>query len=318
VVGVPFGATRDHDLTPPVDGAPPATMQAYGEKPGGADTTAEFIVHELLPWIDAHYPTLPVRLLAGHSLGGLFALRTAALRPDVFRIVIAMSPSLWWNSGADAKELAAHIAADRVHNRSIFVSSGGLEPNIDKPTTAFAALLTSLAPGAAVTPLAFTHRRYEHDGHSMTPLPSLVEGLRWAFAPLAVPADSVFASLSAGPPKDSATVRTAVRSLEVRFRENAIAIGLPDAPFPEYALNLMGYYCTQAKLLTLANRFFAENSRRYPKSSNAYESLAEGLLAVGDTAGAVTAFHEAVAASTRDDDINAIASHAILASLHQD
>jgi len=95
-------------------------------------------------------------------------------------------------------------------------------------------------------------------------------------------------------------------------------LGVPDAPFPEDALNLVGYYCSQTKLLTLANRFFAENSRRYPTSSNAHESLAEGLLAVGDTTGAVAAFRRALAVSTRDDDINRIASHAMLHQLHQD
>jgi len=46
--------------------------------------------------------------------------------------------------------------------------------------------------------------------------------------------------------------------------------------------------------------------------------LAEGLLAVNDTSGAVAAFHRALALSTRGDDINAILSHAILRRLHQE
>ncbi len=315
VIGVPFGAGRDNELTPAARGTIPPPLQSLGETPGGAELTLRFIADELLPWADAHYPTLPVRLLAGHSLGGLFALYAVAMRPDVFRVTIAMSPSLWWNDGTIGAELASRIATDTVHLRAIFVSSGGLEPHIDQPATRFAALLTPLASGPLAAQISFAHRRYERGTHPMTPLPSLIDGLSWVYAPLFVPADSVLASLLAGAPKDSAVVVATVRTLEARYRSSAIALGVPDAPFPEYALNLMGYYCTQAKLLTLANRFFEENSRRYPTSSNAYESLAEGLLAVGDTSAAVKAFHQALRASTRGDDINAIASNAILRTL---
>jgi enterochelin esterase-like enzyme len=312
VIGVPFGAARDAELTPPVHGSVPPYMQALGETPGQAEATTRFVVDELLPWADAHYPTSPVRLLAGHSLGGLLSLYAAAMRPGVFRVVIAMSPSLWWDNGTIGAELAPRLAADTTHLHSLFLTSGGLEGGLDQATTQFTALLRSLVPDSSAARFAFTHQRYERSDHSMTPLASLIDGLQWAYAPLRVPIDSVFGALMAGGPKDSTTVLAAQHALEAQYRVHATALGVPDLPFPEYALNLLGYYCTQAKLLTLANQLFRENTQRYSKSSNAYESLAEGLLAVGDTSGAVHAFHQALAASTRDDDANAIASHAIL------
>ena len=87
-----------------------------------------FVVDELLPWADARYPTLPTRLAVGHSLGGLFVLYTAAMRPGAFRVVIAASPSLYADGdGAIGVDIAARLAADSVHGRSIFVTSGDYE-----------------------------------------------------------------------------------------------------------------------------------------------------------------------------------------------
>jgi uncharacterized protein len=317
VIGVPFGAAREHDLTPIATGAVPPQLQQAEETPGGADATVRFVVDELLPWADARYPTAPSRLLVGHSLGGLVALYTAAMRPGVFRVVIAASPSLWWNNGATGADIAARLAADSVHARSIFVTSGDLEGGLDRAVTQFATKLSSLVPDSTGSHLAFRRQRYEAHDHSMTPLPTLIDGLRWAYSPMRIPVDSAFADLTTGPAKDTAQILATWHGLESQFRAGATSLGVPNAPFPENATNLLAYYCTLAKQPTLANRLFQENVRRYPKSSNAEESLAEGLLAVNDTAAAVSAFRRTLALSTRDDDMNAILSHVFLRHLQR-
>src|SRR5262249_48640295 len=70
VVGVPYFANRTHELTP----RPSEETAKTWPTAGGADDNLRFIADELLPWVDAHYPTVPTRLLAGHSFGGLFAV----------------------------------------------------------------------------------------------------------------------------------------------------------------------------------------------------------------------------------------------------
>ena len=99
----------------------------------------------MLLWIDAQYRTVPVRILVGHSLGGLFALYALGTHPDLFRIVVALSPPMWWNDGALGNDLARRIATDTVRRRTLFLASGGLEPSIDGPTTEFATKLQALA-----------------------------------------------------------------------------------------------------------------------------------------------------------------------------
>src|SRR5580658_5785725 len=123
VAGVPFVKDRRHELSPPATGS----TATYYPKAGGAGQTLQFMIDELLPWIDAHYPTLPVRLFAGHSLGGNLALYAMETRPEAFRVVIAMSPAMYWNDGAFGNEVAQRLAADTVRPRTLFLMSGGQE-----------------------------------------------------------------------------------------------------------------------------------------------------------------------------------------------
>jgi predicted alpha/beta superfamily hydrolase len=290
VIGVPYFADRRHELTPPATGSTAKTFPTAG----GADRTMAFIADELLPWADAHYPTLPTRVLAGHSLGGLFVLYAMATRPEVFRIVIAMSPPMSWNDGKLSPELAARIAADTLHARTLFLTSGGLEASIDRPTTDFAERLTTPLDSAHTGRLRFERRRYPRDGHTMTPLPGLVDGLRMAFEPIVVPIDSVVDQLTARQARDSSEIQATAQELESRYAAGAAALGVP-ARFPEAPLDLLGSYSLEAGQPALAVKLLRENRDRYPRSSNAHESLGEALIAVGDTSEAVDELRSAIA-----------------------
>jgi enterochelin esterase-like enzyme len=55
----------------------------------------EFIAHDVVHYIDAHYRTIPTRLsrgLVGHSMGGYGALRIGMKYPNVFGVLYVMSP----------------------------------------------------------------------------------------------------------------------------------------------------------------------------------------------------------------------------------
>ena len=207
-------------------------------------------------------------------------------RPDVFRIVIALSPPLDWNNGTFSTDAAMRIASDTLHRRTLFLASGGLEPPIDAPTTAFAAHLTALLDSLHTNPLRFERRRYPRDTHEMTPLPGLVDGLRMAFDPILVPIDSVIGELAAHHVQGPSEIRATTTQLESRYAAGAAMLGVPGL-FPEAPLDVLGGYSLDAKQSALAVELLRENRDRYPHSSNAHESMGEGLLAVGDTAGAV-------------------------------
>lgn len=57
-----------------------------------------WLIHELKPFIDANYRTLPDRdntLIAGSSMGGLMALYAVSCYNKVFRRAACLSPSVW-------------------------------------------------------------------------------------------------------------------------------------------------------------------------------------------------------------------------------
>lgn len=67
---------------------------------GNADSVLAFIEKELTPYIDKNYKTLDYKILAGHSIGGLFIINAALKKPKLFNNYIAISPALWWEENA--------------------------------------------------------------------------------------------------------------------------------------------------------------------------------------------------------------------------
>ncbi len=93
VVGV-RNTQRMRDLAPVPGFTPPPQIAGAN---GGADRLIAFLADELLLRIDCAYRTVPMRVLIGHSLGGLFALHALATRPALFTGYVVMEPAIWWN-----------------------------------------------------------------------------------------------------------------------------------------------------------------------------------------------------------------------------
>ena len=287
VVGIANGKDRTHDMTPVATGARAKNTPTAG----GIGTFADFIVDEVMPLVRAKYRTLPTAILAGHSLGGLVALEVAANKPGAFSGVIAMSPSLWWNDASGDVGYSDALAKTAKGER-VFVTHGGLEPDIDRTTTAFSQRMDSLKPAL----IAFGHQRYPEDSHNMTPAPSLVAGLRFVFEPVSV---AKLPTSMLGPDTDSAMLMNAYVESRRRYAIGARSLGL-DERFPESETNNLGYAALQfLKKPALAVWMFRQNVDLYPESANAHDSMGDGLLAHGDTTAAMAQFREAVDIATR-------------------
>lgn len=82
----------------------PVADSGHGGGKGG--DYARFIIEELKPAIDKNYRTAksPARTgVLGSSLGGLISLAIGFDHPEVFGLVGAVSPSVWWADGAMIK-----------------------------------------------------------------------------------------------------------------------------------------------------------------------------------------------------------------------
>lgn len=71
---------------------------------GGAAQFRQFIIDQVIPWIETQYRTNSQRIIMGESLAGLFILETWLQQPELFTDYIAISPSLWY----DDRYLAKH------------------------------------------------------------------------------------------------------------------------------------------------------------------------------------------------------------------
>jgi len=94
--------------------------------------------------------------------------------------------------------------------------------------------------------------------------------------------------------------------------EEALALMTAEEPHEQTA-NLFGYELLNAGRAEAAVAVFAWNAERNPTHANPWDSLADGLLAVGDTAGAVDAYRRVLRALRTDTE----ADSASLANLEQ-
>jgi predicted alpha/beta superfamily hydrolase len=110
----------------PIDGLPRAVK---GKKWGGADDFLSFISRELVPLIDAKYPTLKgERTYMGHSAGGYFGLYTLWNSPGLFNRYIISSPALSFK-GDDfgLHEAKKALQKNKLSKVKMYLSAGSLE-----------------------------------------------------------------------------------------------------------------------------------------------------------------------------------------------
>ena len=282
IVGITNGKDRTHDMTPAATGR---TAERFPTA-GGAAAFEDFLTDEVLPFVRGKYRARAGTILAGHSFGGLFGLYVAATRPHPYMGIIAMSPSLWWNDSTLVVSYADGIARLASGPR-LFVTSGAFEKGIDRPTRHFIARLDSLKPQRA----SYGYLGLADATHGLTPVPSLIAGLRFVFEPVSV-ARLPISRL--GPDADSAAVVNAVLASETSYARGARSLSLP-GKLPEGLINGFGYAVLRnSKLPAVAVWMFARNVANYPGSANVYDSYGDGLVAAGDTTAAIAQYRRAV------------------------
>ena len=137
VVGIP-NTDRTRDLTPTKATGPNA---AQFPTAGGADNFLKFIETEVIPEIEKRYRVQPYRVLAGHSLGGLFTIHTLVSRPELFNAYVAVSPSLQWSDDATLKRAEEFFKTRKELHATLFTSLGNESGDIGKDFELFKTIL---------------------------------------------------------------------------------------------------------------------------------------------------------------------------------
>lgn len=154
-----FAKSRTADLTPPLSEQGRQNLggltSLIGDKDGGADAFAAFLVDTLAPEIQSRYPeaSASAHHLFGHSLGGLFVAYALLTRPQAFTTFLSSSPSIWWDGFAIMSRLPAFSeTVQHLENQPrAFVCVGSKEQDVptrvpgglDMPLEAVQALVAS-------------------------------------------------------------------------------------------------------------------------------------------------------------------------------
>ena len=144
----------------------------------------DYIAHDLVEYIDAHYRTMARREsrgIAGHSMGGYGTVRIAMRHPDVFSAFYAMSPCCMSARGVPSAEVAKKLEA---------VLQGGDPAKLDFGSRATLASAAAWSPNPQAPP-------YYLDLPTKDGVPQPAVLARWAAnAPLAM-VDQYIANLRA-------------------------------------------------------------------------------------------------------------------------
>jgi predicted alpha/beta superfamily hydrolase len=264
VVGI-TNTDRTRDLTPTRVEQLPGNPNARFPTSGGADKFLKFIETELIPLVESKYRTQPFRALAGHSLGGLFAVHSMVTRPEVFNSYIAVSPSLQWDNFVEIERVKEFFKARKELNRTLFTSLGNEPGDIGDAFGLFRDELQRQQLKGFVWEAA----RYEDEDHGSVVLRSHYAGLRKVFDGWQFPRDPNTGAVAGG-----------LKGVEEHYKRLSERLGYA-VVVPEALMNQVGYQLIAQGSMEDAIAAFKLNVERYPGSANVYDSLGEAYERAG-------------------------------------
>ncbi|HEY3439321.1 MAG TPA: alpha/beta hydrolase-fold protein [Paludibaculum sp.] len=176
VVGIASGSRerRSRDLTPTSSSE---MDRRFTPSNGGAAKFLTFLTNELMPMVEKKYSTRPYRILAGHSLGGLFAAYVFAENPTVFQAYIALDPSLFWDNGAVVDQVSATLIGTKSLTADFFIAAAHSGERPDRNITRLATTLQDKAPAGFRSHFEWMNQ----ETHLSIPLSGLHHGLEQVF-----------------------------------------------------------------------------------------------------------------------------------------
>ena len=258
VVGV-TNTDRTRDLTPVKSSNKNAAGELQFPTSGGADNFLKFFETELIPQIEKEYRVQPYRILAGHSLGGLFAIHAMISRPGVFNSYIAVSPSLQWENGETLNRAEEFLKHQKELKATLFVSLGNELGPIGESFEIFEHVLAK----TKIKGFEWQAERMEDEDHGSVVLRSHYFGLRKVYAGWLGPRDPQTGVVSGG-----------LKGADEHYKKLSERFGYA-IQTPENLINQLGYQLLFNGKPEEAIAVFKANIERYPGSANVYDSLAE-------------------------------------------
>ncbi len=258
VVGV-TNTDRTRDLTPAKSSAKNAAGELQFPTSGGSDNFLKFFETELIPEIEKEYRVQPYRILAGHSLGGLFTIHAMISKPGLFNSYIAVSPSLQWENNEALKRVETFLKNQKESKVTLFASIGNEPGPIGDAFDKFKDMLAK----SNIKGFEWQAERMADEDHGSVVLRSHYFGLRKVYDGWQMPRDSETGAVAGG-----------LKGADAHYKKLSEKFGY-SVPTPENLINQIGYRFIFDGKPEEAIAVFKANVERYPASANVYDSLAE-------------------------------------------
>ena len=254
---------------------------------GGADKFLKFIETELIPEIEKRYRVHQYRILAGHSLGGLFAIHAMISRPELFNSYVAVSPALHWDNQVAVKRAEDFFKARKEFDATLFMALGN-EPG---PIEDGFYQLKQVLEKNQTKGFAWKAQVLDDEDHGSVVLHSHYLAMRNIFDGWQIRRDP-----NSGGVGDFKSVEEHYQKLSKKFKY--------DIPVPELLINQLGYQSLFADRFDEAIAIFKTNVERYPGSANVYDSLAEAYEKTGKLELAAPLYEKAQTLGQQNQDPN--------------
>ncbi len=250
----------------------------FWKSSGGGENFLKFIKDELMPYVEKNYNPSPNKIFFGHSLGGLMSAYCLFNHPEMFNSYIAVSPALWWDKESIFKNSDILIKNKDYSHKTIFFSDGNEGVVSGAEFHESVIKLQSLLQQKNIAGLRYKYIPYPEETHNSELVKATQDGLNFVFEHWK-------------PAKSDTTIDLIVTFYQKRSEQN----GFQELP-PELVINEMGYkFLTTPNTLDEAIKCFELNTKNYPTSFNAYDSLGDGYSVKGDKVKAIAAYKKSIA-----------------------
>ncbi len=266
---------------PPFDrGYVPTPFEERGEGPTPVDLSIRFLKEELIPFVDKNYRTNTYRILHGHSVGGLFTMYTLFNHPEMFTAYLAGSPWFQTLNQYWLKNIEKMAKVRNLDGKFLHMTVGNQETQLTIDTYRE---LEKWMNAQSLGGLIWKSERVEGNHGSMVGR-VIYDGLSFFFNGWRVPQSEL---VDGDIDKIDAAIKASAAKWE-KFGFDASSI------IPESQINALGYFFINRKDLDKAIKALSYNVRRFPKSFNAHDSLAEAFMVKGDKENAIKYYKMAV------------------------
>jgi Predicted hydrolase of the alpha/beta superfamily len=279
IVGIE-NTDRIRDLTPTHsaqghDGKPDTSANAFGKNSGGGEKFLQFIKTELMPVIESSYRTVPYKIFAGHSLGGLMAVNCLISHPDFFNAYIAISPSLQWDNEVILKQVVEKPVSA---NKILFFSDANEDVAFHKNQLK----LDSFLKQKNINGFIYKRFFYPEETHLSEPVKAFYDGLRLVYPNWYLPYNS------------SAFKKTmTARMIIEHYRELTKKYGYNVIPPLDEVNQISRFLRNDPKRIQDAIELLKMNAINFPSSAAIHETLGDTYLKAGDPKNALISYQEA-------------------------